>query len=48
MKRPLAVLLLAVATLLGTAACGDGDPADVSGDSVTENNQTQVPAPVPS
>ena len=44
MKRPLAALLLAGATLL-TAGCGDDGPPDSSGDSNPPNQQTQEPAP---
>ena len=47
MKRTLPALLLAASALLGLTACG-GEPPDTTGDSVTENDTTQAPAPVPS
>lgn len=45
MKRTLAVLLLAALPLLG--ACSDDGPPDTTGDSVTENTQTEAPGPAP-
>ena len=47
MRRTVLTLLLSGATMLGAAACGDDGPPDTTGDSVTENQQTQSPAPVP-
>ncbi len=41
MKRLLPALALAVTALL--AGCGDDGPPDTTGDSVTENQQTQAP-----
>ena len=46
MKRTLAAALIATAALF-TGACSD-EPPDVTGDSNTENQQTEAPAPVPS
>ena len=45
MKRTLAALLLAGLPLL--AACSDDGPPDTTGDSVTENTQTEAPGPAP-
>lgn len=48
MKRTLTALLLASLALFGTAACGEDDQPNTSGDSNPDSFQTQVPAPVPS
>ena len=45
MTRTLAAALLAAAALL--TACS-GEPPDTTGDSNTENQQTEIPAPLPS
>ena len=45
MKRSLVAALLALTALL--TACS-GDPPDTTGDSNTENQNTEAPAPVPS
>jgi len=45
MKRTLTALLLSALALLGTAACGDSNGG--SGESVTPDTESQVPAPVP-
>ena len=45
MKRSFVAALLAATALL--TACS-GDPPDTTGDSVTENQNTEGPAPVPS
>lgn len=46
MKRTLVALLLAAMPLL--AACSSGDQPDTTGDSVSENTQTEAPGGTPS